>query len=60
MKPGKGALVPIATGFIVLGKPGVGNPRVRRPPILIFSEHAFLVEIGPTARHRRLGMAKNL
>jgi hypothetical protein len=30
------------------------------PPILIFSAHAFLVQIGPTARHRRLGMAKNL
>ena len=30
------------------------------PPILIFSEHAFLVQIGLTARHRRLGMAKNL
>jgi hypothetical protein len=29
-------------------------------PILIFSAHAFLVQIGPKARHRRLGMAKNL
>jgi hypothetical protein len=29
-------------------------------PILIFSAHAFLVEIGLTARHRRLGMAKSL
>jgi hypothetical protein len=29
-------------------------------PILIFSAHAFLVEIGLTGRRRRLGMAKNL
>ena len=30
------------------------------PLILFFSAHAFLVQIGLTARHRRLGMAKNL
>jgi hypothetical protein len=44
---------------IVLGEPGVCICE-SGAPILIFSAHVFLVQIGLTAGHRRLGMAKHL